>query len=345
MGETRRDFLRQLGVGVVAVGVAPVLFARSAQATPSTRMLSVVERGRKSSTLAIEAESGRILRARDSDVARIPASLVKPFGDMVIYDALRDGVIDPEDEITLTRTMTRIVDRQENGAHRFLRYHGFNTLSVDEALTLKIMQSMNEPALMLAALYEERTGKSFVEAMQDKADEIGCEHTVLRNPTGYYDSQQRTTPMDMCLMARHLINEYPDQYDRYGMTETEMRGRELRSFNRFLNMPEADGIKTGRLRSSGAHNLGSAVHDGHRVISIVMGAPTSSQAAMANRQLANLVFERHSVEWPGLESPVIPEPVETLPNYPPPVDGLDPFHPYRTSGMHCPPHDFRCDIP
>ncbi len=334
MGQTRRDFLRQLGAGFVAAGFAP-LFAESAQAAPSTRTLNVVERNTQSSTLAIEAETGRILRARDSDTSRIPASLVKPFGDMVIYDALRDGVIDLEDEISVTRAMTCTVDRQENGSHRFLSYHGFTTLTVDEALTLKILQSMNEPALMLAALYEERTGKSFIEAMQNKADAIGCEHTVLRNPTGYYHAEQRSSAIDMCNMARHLINEYADHYDRYGMTETEMRGRELRSFNRFLNMPEADGIKTGRLRSSGAHNLGSAVLDGKRVITIVMGAPTSSQAAMANRQLAGLVFERHSAEWPGLEAPVAPEPVQTLPTYPPPIDGADPFHPYRTT-ENCP---------
>ncbi len=352
MGETRRDFLRQLGAGVIAAGVAPVLFAKSAQAAPSTRTLNAVERGRISSTLAIEAETGRVLRARDSDASRIPASLVKPFGDMVIYDALRDGTLSLEDETTVTRSITRIVDRQENGSHRFLRHHGFNTLTVDELLTLKIMQSMNEPALMLAALYEERTGKSFVEAMQAKADEIGCTGTVLKNPTGYYHAHQRTTPMDMCLMAQHLIKEYTEQYDRYGMTETEMRGRELRSFNRFLNMDEADGIKTGRLRSSGAHNLGSAVIDGKRVISLVMGAPNSSQAAMANRQLAGLVAERHSVEWPGLEPPIEIEPEEQLilPTYPPPIDGTDPFHPYRTSDMHCPPHDFnphdfRCQFP
>lgn len=346
MGETRREFLRKMGAGLLAAGFSP-LFAQSASAAPSTRTLSSVERGSKSSTMAVEAETGRILRARDSDVSRIPASLVKPFGDMVIYDALRDGIIDLEDEMTVTRAMTRIVDRQENGSHRFLSHHGFTSVTVDEALTLKILQSMNEPALMLAALYEERTGKNFVEAMQEKADEIGCSNTVLRNPTGYYHASQRSTAADMCMMARHLITEYADHYERYGMTETEMRGRALRSFNRFLNMPEADGIKTGRLSSSGAHNLGSAVMDGHRVVSIVMGAPTSSQAALANRQLASLVFERHSVEWPGLEPPVPSEPEEKLilPTYPPMLDGTDPFHPYRTSEKMCTPYDWRCEMP
>ena len=110
MGETRREFLRKMGAGLLAAGFSP-LFAQSASAAPSTRTLSSVERGSKSSTMAVEAETGRILRARDSDVSRIPASLVKPFGDMVIYATASEAAIPFKPGLTPTdATIVGIVE-------------------------------------------------------------------------------------------------------------------------------------------------------------------------------------------------------------------------------------------
>ena len=296
---SKRLFVK--GAGALCLGAA---FPQVAMAA-STRTLNAVERLPNSSVLAIEAETGRVLYERNADAVRIPASEVKPFGDMVMFDDIRENPDLLKEEMRVTKAVRDVVDEEENSSHRFLSHYGVYNLSVDEALKFRILRSMNGPSLLLANHFA-GSENAFVERMQAKAEEIGCFDTVIRNSTGYHHEEQVTTPRDLVKMARSLIMDYnrPGEYERYGRSVEKIRKLEVGSFNKFLlGLREADGIKTGRLDICGAHNLGSAVRDGRRVITLVMGARTSDEAALANRQLARLVFDRHSVEYPGLESP------------------------------------------
>lgn len=279
------------------------MVAFGASASNELEILSVVEGLPNSAAVAIEAETGRVLYAYNADVSFIPASLPKVLGDMVTYDDLEAKDIFLEDRLTLTSDITRIVANEEREDHRFLSHYGPNVITVDDLLKFKILRSMNEATIMLAR-HSGKTEEAFVEAMQAKADEIGCVGTVLRNSTGYYHEEQRSTPMDMCWMARDLIQNYSKHYARYGSREERIGSVNVGSFNYFVKyFDKADGIKTGRLAASGCHNLGSSVVDGKRVISLVAGAETPEQAAKANIELSNLALSRHSAYVPGLEAP------------------------------------------
>lgn len=286
------------GAGALCLGAA---FPQVAMAA-STRTLNAVERRPNTSALAIEAETGRVLYEHNADAPRIPASEVKPFGDMVMFDDIRENPEILHEEMDVTRAIRRMVDAEEDEGHRFLAHYGVYNLSVEEALKFKILRSMNGPSLLLANKFG-GSEAAFVERMQAKAQAIGCDQTVIRNSTGYHHEEQVTSPRDLVKMAQHLITHYnrPGEYERYGRKVEKIRKLNVGSFNRFLHLDEADGIKTGRLNICGAHNLGSAVRDGKRVITLVMGAADAPEAALANRQLARLAFERHSVEYPGIE--------------------------------------------
>ncbi len=52
------------------------------------------------SAILMEASSGQILYEKDADVKRAPASVTKIMTLLLIFDALEDGKISLEDEVT-----------------------------------------------------------------------------------------------------------------------------------------------------------------------------------------------------------------------------------------------------
>lgn len=302
--KNKRLFLLGGAAALADLAFAPAAYAQS---SGSTRSLNRVERRRGSSALAIEYETGRVLYEHNANAERIPASLIKILADMVIFDAIRENPDLLQQVIRVPRVATNAVRREGESSHRFLSHHGIFSLSVEDALQVKILQSMNEPAIMLA-IHIAGSEEAFVERMQAKADEIGLTNTALRNSTGYNAAGQVSTAHDMAKAAAYLIRYYdePGEYQRYSMRTARIAHKQLNTFNRFLSYADdADGIKTGRLNICGSHNLGSAFRDEKRVISIVMGADrnNSAEAARANQQLMDLAFLRHSVAYPGLEPP------------------------------------------
>ena len=157
------------------------------------------------------------------------------------------------------------------------------TLTVYQLLNCLMIPSGNDAALVLADHFGEGDINKFVEMMNDKAKELGCEDTHFANPHGLNDPNHYTTASDMARITKYALT-LPEFVtitdtatsdvigeDRYLVTTNSMidpvRGGDL-------FYPYAKGIKTGSTgNDSGYCLVSTAIKGGYTYLCVAFGAP------------------------------------------------------------------------
>jgi D-alanyl-D-alanine carboxypeptidase (penicillin-binding protein 5/6) len=112
------------------------------------------------------------------------------------------------------------------------------------------------------------------------------------NPNGLPDSRQVTSARDLTILARAVMRDFPQYYSYFGLHDWAYQGRDYRNTNGLLLSGQGyDGIKTGYINASGYNLAASAVRDGKRVITIVMGGRSSASRNSHVAELMNTGFE------------------------------------------------------
>jgi D-alanyl-D-alanine carboxypeptidase len=239
----------------------------------------------KSESIVIDAFSGQVLYSFNADEARFPASLTKVMTLYLVFEALRDGAIKPNEKLRVSRRASR-----QRPSRLGLRKG--RTITVSQAVMALITKSANDAAVVLA----EKLGGSeaeFARLMTKKARELGMQNTVFRNASGLHDPHQVTTARDMARLAMALIRDFPVEYRKFATKEFRYRGRRYKNHNPLLGVYEgADGMKTGYIRQSGYNLMSSAGRGGHRLIGIVLGARSPKMREWRMKALLDYGFER-----------------------------------------------------
>ena len=106
-----------------------------------------------------------------------------------------------------------------------------------------------------------------------RARALGMRETTFRNASGLPDPEQISTARDMGLLARHLIQDFPEDYSYFSTPSFVFHGRMILNHDHMLQTyPGADGLKTGYTRLSGLNLVTSAVHGDVRLIGVIFGA-------------------------------------------------------------------------
>jgi D-alanyl-D-alanine carboxypeptidase (penicillin-binding protein 5/6) len=167
-------------------------------------------------------------------------------------------------------------------------------VTVDELIQGIIVQSGNDAAMCVAENMA-GTESAFARMMNEEARRIGLRKSTFANATGLPDPNQLMTARELALLARHVINEYPEFYPIFA--QKEFRYRKHRFINRnpllFLNIG-ADGLKTGHIAAAGYGLVGSAVQDGKRLIVVVSGLQKADQRKDEAAKLFNWGFQSFS---------------------------------------------------
>lgn len=121
-----------------------------------------------------------------------------------------------------------------------------------------------------------------MEQMNQRAEELGMEHTHFLNCNGLDTDGHLTTAHDIALMSRELITRYPQIHD-YSMiwmeniTHTTSRGSSefgLTNTNKLVRQYQyATGLKTGSTGKAKYCVSATAEKDGIELIAVVMAAP------------------------------------------------------------------------
>ena len=278
--------------------VAALLLPLSAAALPVPDAPKLPAR----SYLLYDPESGQALAAKEPTLRVEPASLTKLMLTYVAFDELAQGRIKETDEALVSEKAWRQgIDSKES--RMFIEVG--RRVSVGDLLRGIIVQSGNDASVALAE-HLGGTEETFAELMNRYAAQLGMANTHFANATGVPAEGQYTTAQDMALLCRALIRHFPERYALFKEREFVFNKIKQPNRNRLLwRDPAVDGIKTGHAEKAGYHLAASAVRDGRRLISIVLGAENENSRADASLALLNFGFRFY-------ETVAVTEPRQTM---------------------------------
>ena len=223
------------------------------------------------SSIVIEASTGKVLSADNPDAERYPASLTKMMTLYMAFEALRDHRITSDELVPVSPHAASQVPTK-------LGLTPGSRITVEQSMLGMVTRSANDAACALGELIAGGSENQFAAMMTLRAHALGMTHTVFRNASGLPDPAQITTADDLALLARHLVEDFPDQYRLFSTPSFFWRGQMIANHDNLLkSYPGADGIKTGYTDAAGHNLVTSAVRDNVRLIGVVLGADSNLQ--------------------------------------------------------------------
>ena len=238
--------------------------------------------------LLMDADTGSVLFDRNGDKQMAPASTTKILTAEITFREIKEGRLKLDDTFVVSENAWRSGGAKSGGSTMFAALN--SRIPIEDLIQGLVVQSGNDAAITLA---EGISGseQNFAALMNRRAGELGMVHSVFQNPWGRGDPNQRVTPRDMAVLARHVIHTYPDLYRYFG--EREFTWNKVRQPNRnpllAMNIG-ADGLKTGDIAESGYGLVGSAVQNGERLIVVVNGLRTAKDRATESFKLLSWGF-------------------------------------------------------
>jgi D-alanyl-D-alanine carboxypeptidase (penicillin-binding protein 5/6) len=254
----------------IAPASAPPLPARTAPpavtapaAAPVPAPPSVSAR----SWILLDHFSGRVLAQERAEERSEPASLTKLMTAYVVFAALGEGRLKLTDMVTISEHAWRA-----EGSRTFLQVG--TQVPVDILIKGMIVQSGNDATIALAE-HVGGTEAGFAQMMNEYARRLGLGATHYVNSDGLPSPEHYTSARDVATLANALIRDFPQYYPLFSLRE--FRWNNIRQGNRnglLGKDPSVDGLKTGHTDSAGYCLATSALRNGMRLVSVVMGAPS-----------------------------------------------------------------------
>ena len=228
------------------------------------------------SFLLIDATSNKVIVEQNANEQNPPASLTKIMTSYLAEQEIEAGRINLEDEVLVSVNAWRT-----GGSKMFIREG--TKVSVSDLLHGIIIQSGNDASVALAE-HIAGSEEAFADMMNQQAVVLGMTNTNFMNATGLPADQHLTSAWDLALLTRDLIERFPQHYALYSQRSFEYNNIDQPNRNKLLWRDRTvDGVKTGFTDSAGYCLVASAVRDGMRLISVVMGTD-SDQARMRESQ-------------------------------------------------------------
>jgi D-alanyl-D-alanine carboxypeptidase (penicillin-binding protein 5/6) len=214
----------------------------------------------------IDATTGAVLLFKDADKPMLPSSMAKMMTVYLVFEELKSGRLKLD-------TKFRVSERARNmgGSRMFLEIN--SEVTIDDLLKGVVTLSGNDACVVLAEGLA-GTEDAFAARMNKKAQELGLTGSVFKNASGWPDPGMHVTAHDLAVLARRTIEDFPDLYRYYSITEFTWNNIRQENRNKLLGMtPGTDGLKTGHTEEAGYGLTASAIRDGRRLILVVNGLP------------------------------------------------------------------------
>ncbi len=214
--------------------------------------------------ILIDARSGVTLLNKNADERMPPSSMSKVMTMYMVFEALKQGRMTLEDQLPVSERAWRM-----GGSKTYVMVGG--RAKVEDLIRGVIVQSGNDACIVFAEALA-GSEEAFAEQLTRRAREIGLRDSNFRNATGWPDPQHWTTARDLAILAKRLIEDFPEYYAYYA--ERDFTYANIKQENRnplLYRTPGADGLKTGHTEAAGYGLTGSALREGRRLILVVNG--------------------------------------------------------------------------
>ncbi|MDY6890585.1 MAG: D-alanyl-D-alanine carboxypeptidase family protein [Pseudomonadota bacterium] len=239
--------------------------------------------------LVMDADTGHIIAADREDERFPPASLTKMMTSYVVEYEIAKGNIAPEDKVLVSERAWR------TGGSRMFIQEG-TQVSVDDLLHGVIIQSGNDASVALAE-HIAGSERAFADLMNQHARLLGMENTHFVNATGLPAEEHYSTAIDLAKLGQALINQFPQHYQIYSQKYFTYNNIRQPNRNKLLWRDDSvDGIKTGHTDAAGYCLVASAVRDGMRLISVVMGSSSEEVRAQESQKLLSYGFRYYRTQ-------------------------------------------------
>ena len=264
-------------IGPITGGV--MLFASFCLAAPASGGMKTTAK----QAYIVDLQTGAVLLDKDSGTPSPPASLSKLMTIYMVFDQLKRGELSLNDKFVVSRKAWKT-----GGSKMFVEVD--KEVRVEDLLRGIIVQSGNDACIVVA---EGLSGSevAFADAMNRKAREIGLTDSHFVNSTGWPADSHMMNPRDVAILARRIIEEFPEYYPYFG--EKSFRYNNIKQGNRnplLYRDTGADGLKTGHTRASGYGLAASAIRNGRRIVMVLTGLPSARKRSMEARQLLDWAY-------------------------------------------------------
>jgi len=241
---------------------------------------------RSESAVVINLDSDMVIHDKNASSQQMPGPLVNIMTAIICME----NCDDLNEAITIDESV--YADFYSWEYPDDLRYADImdgDVLTVEDLLHAMMLTSSIEAAETLAYHFSDGDIDSFVEKMNDKAAEIGCQATHFTNPTGMYDINQYTTAYDVAAITEYALEiprfdsiateaEYvpsnPNVQNHSNVTEWVWKNSNLMMDSQsdyYYNGTK--GIKTGNLTAAGRNLVTLASKDGNNYLVVLLKAP------------------------------------------------------------------------
>ncbi|NRP95678.1 D-alanyl-D-alanine carboxypeptidase DacC precursor [Marinobacterium sp. xm-g-59] len=226
----------------------------------------------------MDASTGDIIAESGEDGQFAPASLTKMMTSYIVEHEVSEGNISFNDLVPIS-----IKAWKTEGSRMFVREG--TQVRLEDLLRGVIIQSGNDASVALAE-YVAGSEEAFADLMNQHAERLRLTNTHFKNATGLPADGHYSSPRDLALIGRALIQDFPEQYAIYKEKYFTYNDIKQPNRNRLLwRDPTVDGIKTGHTEEAGYCLVSSAVRDDMRLISVVLGTTSDQARAQESQKL------------------------------------------------------------
>lgn len=261
--------------------------------------------------IAVDAESGQILAAKNIDVPLPMASITKMLSLYLVLQAVKKGEITWSQKVTPAAWLVTLSHNMELSNIPFEEDKAY---TVKELYQASWVYSSNAAVMTLAELVS-GSQDEFVDAMRAQLKSWGAsDYTIInasgvsntylgdhRYPDTAADAENSMRARDIALVAQHLLKDYPEVLDVSAKTSLDFHGTTYPTWNFMLEGESAaqkelpvDGLKTGTSDKAGQSFVGTVKKNGFRIITVILNASgqadDESKRFTATGNLMNSVY-------------------------------------------------------
>jgi len=291
---------RILAVAVVltflfSAGGTPALAAPETPPAPAPEKQAAEEKSPKpaalettaESAVIMEAHTGQVLFAKEPDKELPMASVTKIMTLLLAVEAVEKG------KFKLTDRVVTSENAWEMGGSQIYLEPG-EEMSLEEILLAVAVGSANDASVALAE-HIAGTAEVFVQAMNQRAKELGLKHTHFANCTGLPAEGHYTSAYDISVILKECLR-YPLFRKLSSVYEYDLRGGKFKLWNtnKLLKWyPVVDAGKTGWTNEAKYCLASSGEKDGLRLIVTVLGTPEPKSHFRESIKLYKYGFARY----------------------------------------------------
>ena len=245
------------------------------------------------SAIMIEASTGKIIYEKNANESMPMASMTKMMTLLLIMENIENGNLTWDEKITTSEYAASM-----GGSQIFLQ--AGEVMTVEDLVKGICIGSGNDAAVAMA----ERIGgteEGFVKMMNDKVSELGLKNTHFVNACGLDADDHYSSAYDMATIAKELVKyekilEYTGTYEDYLRKDSDSPFWLVNTNKLVRYYSGVDGLKTGYTKTAGYCITTTAKKDNMRLITVVMGEPSSAIRSSETTVMLDYGFNTYKID-------------------------------------------------